>query len=67
MAEATKSGVECFKTEITDAISDMSGFENDNDETTALVTSREQVKPTILFTNAEEPDEEEPDHAPKME
>jgi hypothetical protein len=48
-------------------ISDMSGFENDIDETNAQVTSRETVKPTILFTNTEAPDEEDPNHALKME
>jgi hypothetical protein len=45
----------------------MSGFEKDIDETNAQVTSRETVKSTILFTNTEAPDKEDPNHALKME
>ncbi len=67
VAEVTNSGVEGFSTEIADAISDISGFEKDIDETNAPVTLREPMNPTILFTNAEETDEEDPDHVPKME
>ena len=48
IAEISKNGVECFNTEITNAMSDMSSLEDD---------SHESVRPTILFTNAEEKEE----------
>jgi hypothetical protein len=67
MAEVSKSGIECFNTEITNAISDMSNIEDDAAETNAPATTSEPIKPTILFTSAEEPNEEFSDSAPQME
>ena len=67
MSEVNKSRVECFNTEITETISDMSELANEDEETNA---SREQMKPKILFTAAEETqetNEDTADHIPKVE
>ena len=59
IAEISKNGVECFNTEITNAMSDMSSLEDD---------SHESVRPTILFTNAEEKEETNTsDSSPQVE
>ena len=63
MAEVSKSGIECFNTEITNVISDMSSLE----DAAAEVTAGPPIKPTILFTSAEEPNKECSDSAPQME
>jgi hypothetical protein len=51
MTEVNKSRVECFNTEITETISDMSELVNEDEETNA---SQEQMKPKILFTTVDE-------------
>jgi hypothetical protein len=56
-----------FHIEITCAISDMSQFEHSVAEENAPMTSREPVKPTILFTNVEDPDEKTANYTPEME
>ncbi len=67
MIEVNKSRVECFNTEITETISDMSELANEDEETNA---SREQMKPKILFTTADgsqETEEDTADHIPQVE
>ena len=67
--EVSKSKIECFNTEISSAISDMSSLLNDAAETDAPA-STVPIKPTILFTSvesADEPNEEFSYSAPPVE